>query len=167
MLFCKLLGCALLVLAGAAAGGKRAEATAQRARYLAAMGGFLGEVDAALQYSPQPTAHLLAQAQHSAGLALHFEALRDGPQLPADIGRALEEARAEHGAVPAREWEQFAAAVQRVGQVDAPQARQAISYASQHLERAAREAAEQAQKDRKLYYTLGLSAGAAAALLLV
>ena len=70
MLFCKLLGCALLVLAGAAAGGKRAEATAQRARYLAAMGVFLGEVDAALQYSPQPTAHLLAQAQQSAGLAL-------------------------------------------------------------------------------------------------
>lgn len=167
MLFCKLLGCALLVLAGAAAGGKRAEATAQRAKYLAAMGVFLGEVDAALQYSPQPTAHLLAQAQQSAGLALHFETLCDGPRLPADISRALEKARAEHSAVPAREWEQFAAAILRVGQVDAPQARQALAYANQHLERAAREAAEQAQKDRKLYYTLGLSAGAAAALLLI
>lgn len=51
--------------------------------------------------------------------------------------------------------------------VDAPQARQALAYANQHLERAAHEAAEQAQKDRKLYYTLGLSAGAAAALLLI
>ncbi len=167
-ILCKLLGCVCLVLTGAGLGAYRAGRSLRRARLLAAMAAYVEEVAAAMQCAPCPTARLLQGALAGAGgLPLNLASLRDGPGLPGQVHRALIQARRLCPEVPQHLWIQFTNAVERVGQADTPQVVPTLTMTGRQLTAQAQQAAEQAQQDRKLYHTLGLCAGAAAALLLV
>lgn len=168
MLFYKVFGCILLVISGALVGMRKGEGSRMRANTLAQMSAYLAELAAALQCAPQPTAELLRGALHCAPeLALDVSQLQDGPDLPQQVSRVLEQAHLRYTQIPDSSWSLFSAAVQRVGGVDILQALQTLQQAHRVLSGEAQQAAEQARKDVKLYRTLGLSAGAAAALLLI
>lgn len=87
-------------------------------------------------------------------------------ELPQALQEALERVRLETSAyILTQELQQFARALLTLGDTGAQEETQKLSFTITTLQNAADEADRQAKTQRKLYRTIGLSGGAAAALL--
>lgn len=167
-LLCKILGAALLLATGAVLGWRKGDQYMIRAALLTDMVLFLRTVQNNIRYRRDTTASILTDAaahcrtQHLC-FALHCNAAQ---QLPQALQTALAQVQSDTSAyVLPQEMQQFARALLTLGDGSAQEETQKLSFTIATLQNAADEAEKQAKVQRKLYRTMGMSGGAAAALL--
>lgn len=167
-LLCKLIGAALLLTTGAVLGWRKGDQFVIRATLLYDMVIFLRAVQNNIRYRRDTKANILmAAAEECRMQRLRFTLHCAAPQeLPQALQEALERVRLETSAyILTQELQQFARALLTLGDTGAQEETQKLSFTITTLQNAADEADRQAKTQRKLYRTIGLSGGAAAALL--
>ncbi len=170
-LMLKAIGALLILYAGGALGWRRGNACARRVQVLREMCAFLGAVRRELHFRCGRTEEILAQAQGNtrlAALPLYFANLSTGSGLQIELDRALQRTEREVGDVTLPpERAALRAALESLGACPAREEEQRLAHAQAGLEQALEQAREQAAVQQKLYRTIGLSLGGAAALLLL
>lgn len=164
-------GAALVVCAGGMLGWRRGNAAMRRVRMLEEGCAFLGALWDELHFRGGRTEEILASAQSNAHLAvlpLYFTALSSGCALQTERREALRRTERElAGILSSEERELLCGALENLGACPAREEEQRIAHARARLAAAWESAHAQAQQQRKLYRTIGLSLGGAAALLLL
>ena len=166
-MFLKLLGSCLLIAVGGMVGLRMGESRAAQAKTLERLALFLGALSDALYYQRGTTAELLESAAREYTLPFLQKPLPEGPGFPELLSRELEAARHRLPRTGDPEWRLFDQAVLALCRQDAPQARRTLEHAQKRLSQAAEAALREAATQKKLCRTLGISLGAAAALLLL
>lgn len=170
-LILKALGALMILCAGGALGWRRGEVYVRRVQVLGELCAFLGAVRRELHFRCGRTEEILAGAQRNtrlAALPLYFLELDAGSGLQAELDRALcctEREIADVTLPPERAV--LRGALESLGACGAQEEEQRLAHAQAELEQALTAAREQAAVQQKLYRTVGLSLGAAAALLLL
>ena len=161
-LFFKCIGAILVLYTGAAMGWRKGNAAMRRVQVLADICAFLGAVRDDLHFRCGRTEEILAAAQQNtrlSALPLYFSDLASGCGLQTELDNALCRTEREIAGVTRRE--------ERVLLRGAQEEEQRLAYAQTQLETALDAARAEAAQQRRLYRTLGLSLGGAAALLLL
>ncbi len=170
-LICKAAGALLILLTGGALGWQKGGAAMRRVQVLTDMCVFLEAVRCELHYRRGRTEEILAAAQKSArltALPLYFGALGSGCGLQTQLDAALLRTEREIESVTqAGERAVLRAALEDLGAYPAPEEEQRLAGAVETLRRALETARGEAAQQRRLYRTVGLSLGGAAALLLL
>ena len=167
----KVLGAALVVCAGALLGYKKGETVMRRVQVLEEMAVFLSAVRSGLRFRGDRTEELLRAAQCESSLQvlpLYFDALSPGSALHETLESALIRTRRELTPFTTQAEQQlFCTSIAELGGCTGEEAQQKLSYAQVQLELSLGPARIGAQQQKKLYRTMGVSLGAAAALLLL
>lgn len=170
-LILKVIGALLILYAGGALGWRRGNVCAQRVRVLEEMCAFLGAVRRELHFRCGRTEEILAEAQKNMRLAvlpLYFLNLDTGSGLQMELDRALQCTEQEIGEITLpSERATLRGALESLGACPAREEEQRLAHAEESLEQALTQAREEAAVQQKLYRTIGLSLGGAAALLLL
>lgn len=168
LILCKALGALLLLMTGALLGYRKGERFMLRATLLEDMTEFLHYLQSNLRYRRDTTANMLREAARNCPCKkLRFSLTEtDTAHLPEALQQALaafwEETRPY---LLPQELEIFNRALLNLGEGSADEETQKLGYALATLTQAAEAAREDAQKQQKLYRAVGVSGGAAAALL--
>lgn len=167
----KAIGALLILYAGGALGWHKGDVCAQRVRVLCEMCTFLDAVRRELHFRCGRTEEILAEAQKNtrlAALPLYFLNLGAGSGLQTELDSALQrtEQEIEDVTLPP-ERAALRNALESLGACPAREEEQRLAHAQAGLEQALALAREQAAVQQKLYRTIGLSLGGAAALLLL
>lgn len=170
-LILKATGALLILYTGGALGWRKGNGCARRVRVLGEMCAFLGAVRRELHFRCGRTEEILAEAQKNTSLAalpLYFIGLETGSGLQIELDRALQRTEWEIGefTLPS-ERAALRGALESLGACPAREEEQRLAHAQAGLEQALAAAREQAAAQQKLYRTIGLSLGGAAALLLL
>ncbi|MBD5092832.1 MAG: hypothetical protein HDT26_00845 [Subdoligranulum sp.] len=165
------IGALLILYAGGALGWHKGDACARRVRVLSEMCAFLDAVRRELHFRCGRTEEILAEAQKNtrlAALPLYFLELDAGSGLQTELDSALQrtEREIEEVTLPS-ERAALRGALEGLGACPAREEEQRLAHAQDSLEQALDLAREQAAVQQKLYRTIGLSLGGAAALLLL
>ena len=163
-LFFKCIGAILVLYTGAAMGWRKGNAAMRRVQVLADICAFLGAVRDDLHFRCGRTEEILAAAQQNtrlSALPLYFSDLASGCGLQTELDNALCRTEREIAGVLLR------GALEGLGGCPAQEEEQRLAYAQTQLETALDAARAEAAQQRRLYRTLGLSLGGAAALLLL
>ncbi|MEG0769203.1 MAG: stage III sporulation protein AB [Ruthenibacterium sp.] len=167
-LIVKMSGALLLFVTGVLLGCKKGEQAVVRAQLLADMVLFLRTVQNNIRYRRDTTAEILYDTIahcHMRQLIVVLDKV-DAPQLPQALQAALGKiAQETNTMILPQEMQQFARALLNLGKGGAEEETQRLSFPIATLENAAEEAEKQAKIQRRLYRTMGISGGAAAALL--
>lgn len=167
----KAIGALLILYTGGALGWRRGEGCARRVQVLCEMCAFLGAVRRELHFRCGRTEEILAEAQKNtrlAALPLYFVNLNTGSGLQMELDRALQRTEREIADVTLPpERAALRSALESLGACPAREEEQRLAHAQAGLEQALAAAREQAAVQQKLYRTVGLSLGGAAALLLL
>ena len=156
-LFFKCIGAILVLYTGAAMGWRKGNAAMRRVQVLADICAFLGAVRDDLHFRCGRTEEILAAAQQNtrlSALPLYFSDLASGCGLQTELDNALCRVL-------------LRGALEGLGGCPAQEEEQRLAYAQTQLETALDAARAEAAQQRRLYRTLGLSLGGAAALLLL
>ena len=162
-LFFKCIGAILVLYTGAAMGWRKGNAAMRRVQVLADICAFLGAVRDDLHFRCGRTEEILAAAQQNtrlSALPLYFSDLASGCGLQTELDNALCVTRREERVL-------LRGALEGLGGCPAQEEEQRLAYAQTQLETALDAARAEAAQQRRLYRTLGLSLGGAAALLLL
>ena len=170
-LFFKCIGAILVLYTGAAMGWRKGNAAMRRVQVLADICAFLGAVRDDLHFRCGRTEEILAAAQQNtrlSALPLYFSDLASGCGLQTELDNALCRTEREIAGVTRREERVLLrGALEGLGGCPAQEEEQRLAYAQTQLETALDAARAEAAQQRRLYRTLGLSLGGAAALLLL
>jgi stage III sporulation protein AB len=170
-LLLKGIGALCLLATGAAAGRMRGEREIRRVCAMQEMVDVLTALYNDLRFQQNRTYDALCRAIRTntpKTLFLQAELLQDGPQFAHSMETMLAQLRYAHAAeLHGEEIDVFCDALAKLGTASAQQAQQAMLYAASRLESMLHAARTQAQQLRQLYRTVGISAGGAAALLLL
>ena len=166
----KTFGAFLIFSVGAVLGMRKGQSFVLRSEMLADMVCFLQYIMTNLHFRRDTTCDILLEALANASLKkLPFSLQRvPSAQLPQALDTALKAlAQKTKPLLNDSELQQFGDALLQLGRSEAEEETQKLSYAIAVLAGAASEAAQEAKIQCKMYRTLGLSAGAAAAVLLL
>ncbi len=167
----KMIGALLIVCAGGALGWRKGDDCARRVRVLGELCAFLDAVRRELHFRCGRTEEILAQAQRGTALRalpLYFADLDAGSGLQEQLESALCRTEREIADVTLpSERAALRAALEGLGAYAAQEEEQRLAHAQATLERALSAARAEAAVRQKLYRTVGLSLGGAAALLLL
>lgn len=169
-LWFKLLGACCVFTAGAALGLRKARTYTRRSEMLREMTDFIRYLETNLRYRRDETCHLLVQAQTACRCsALPFALAPVNPaQLPAALRASLARLEQETcNILPADALRVFSDALLHLGTAQAEEETKQLAYAAELLEQAHTAARAEAAVQCKLYRALGLTGGAAAAVLLL
>ena len=170
-LFFKCIGAILVLYTRAAMGWRKGNAAMRRVQVLADICAFLGAVRDDLHFRCGRTEEILAAAQQNtrlSALPLYFSDLASGCGLQTELDNALCRTEREIAGVTRREERVLLrGALEGLGGCPAQEEEQRLAYAQTQLETALDAARAEAAQQRRLYRTLGLSLGGAAALLLL
>lgn len=165
------VGALLIVYAGGAIGWRKANAAVRRVHILTELCSFLNAVQRNLHYRCGRTEEILASAQKQIRpqvLPLYFTDLPAGRGLQTALDHALYRTEQEIERVTLREERAvFRTALEGLGGCPAQEEEQKLAHACAQLSDALEKARAEADGQRRLYRTLGLSLGGAAALLLL
>ena len=166
-LFFKCIGAILVLYTGAAMGWRKGNAAMRRVQVLADICAFLGAVRDDLHFRCGRTEEILAAAQQNtrlSALPLYFSDLASGCGLQTELDNALCRTEREIAGVTRREERVLLrGALEGLGGCPAQEEEQRLAYAQTQLETALDAARAEAAQQRRLYRTLGLSLGGAAA----
>lgn len=170
-LILKASGALLILYAGGALGWRKGNGCARRVQVLGELCAFLGAVRRELHFRCGRTEEILAEAQRNTrliALPLYFLELDTGSGLRVELDRALCRTEREIWDVTLpSERAVLHSALESLGACPAREEEQRLAHAQAELEQALTLAREQAAVRQRLYRTIGLSLGAAAALLLL
>ena len=164
----KLVGALLILCTGTMLGCRKGEQYVIRMQLLQDMVVFLRYIQNNVRYRRDPTSVILQEAaKHCKLQRLHLAlAIVDAPQLPSALQSALETLSKDiAGYVEPQELQQFARALLNLGEAGVEEETQKMDFTINTLQNAAQDAEKQAASQRKMYRAIGLSGGAAAALL--
>lgn len=169
-IFCKGLGCTLLLLSGAAIGFKTGERLSLRVKMLTEMLSILQYLSTNLKYRQDTTCDALRNmTQHCAVQTLPFHLAPLTPQtLPYRLKTALDKLQTETKEVlKQQELSLFCTALAEFGSASAEEESKKLRGVQAELTEIHCKAKEDAMRDQKLYRALGIAGGVAAALLFV
>lgn len=170
-LLCKALGALLLLYAGGAGGWRKGGAAMRRVQVLADMCAFLDAVQSELHFRCGRTEEILAAAQETArltALPLYFANLHSGCGLQTELDGALCRTEQEIAGVTRQEERALLrGALEDLGGCPAKEEEQRLAWARDGLRKLLADARGEAAQQCRLYRTIGLSLGGAAALLLL
>ncbi len=170
-LLCKALGALLILYAGGMLGWRRGGAAMRRVQVLADMCAFLEALQSELHFRCGRTEELLACAQQAArltALPLYFTDLHAGCGLQTELDGALCRTEREIASVTKHEERALLrGALEDLGGCPAKEEEQRLAWACERLKKVLADARGAAAQQCRLYRTIGLSLGGAAALLLL
>lgn len=170
-LLCKALGALLVLYAGGALGWRRSGTAMRRVQMLEEMCAFLDALQNELHFRCGRTEELLASAQQAArltALPLYFTDLHAGCGLQTELDGALN--RTEREIMDVTRSEERALlrrSLEDLGGYPAKEEEQRLAWARERLKKTLTDAYSEAAQQCRLYRTIGLSLGGAAALLLL